>query len=132
MSASNTSYSDEFKAAALALLDAQGGKGSIKPTARTLGIPRSTLSDWYNGRTNYSVPKLRHIKRDELSQQLIELAHISLDILTDEDKLASANVREVAIVLGIAIDKMQLLTGDATERVESKNLSIYADITPKE
>lgn len=42
-------YSPQFKAAALALLEANGGK--LRPTAKALSIPRNTLKAWKDGRS---------------------------------------------------------------------------------
>jgi hypothetical protein len=54
-------YSDEDRAEALAVLDANAG--NLKRTARDLGIPRATLQEWAGGRVSAAVPELRHQER---------------------------------------------------------------------
>ena len=124
------SYTDEFKATALALVDSCGGEGHVLRVAEELGIARSTLGDWWRGaHVTEAVPELRHVKRAELARMLANLAHDGLSDLSREGRLSEASVREVMGVIGLSIDKLQLLTGEATQRTTTTiERGIYTDL----
>jgi transposase-like protein len=117
-------YSDAEKATALAALDANGG--NVQGTAETLGIPESTLSGWAKGRgTNGDVPKLRDIKKKDLADELEGIAYKLAKAIPD--KIEEATLQQVTTSLGITIDKMQLLRGEATDNGTLKIQVVYAD-----
>jgi hypothetical protein len=99
------SYSDEQKAEALAGLDANAG--NVTRTARQLSLPRKTLDQWAKGRVHPGVAELRHQKKEELADRLEALAYQLLDALPG--KIAGASLIQIAVALGIVIDKMVLL-----------------------
>jgi transposase-like protein len=103
-------YSDQRRAEALAALDANGG--NLSKTSRDTGIPRQTLQEWRDGRVPEGVPELRQEKKAALADRLEELAHTIVDALPG--KVADAGLQQAATSLAIAIDKMQLLRGEAT------------------
>jgi hypothetical protein len=106
-------YSDNDKAAALAALDANGG--NTYKTAKDTGINRQTLANWANGRgVNHDMPNLVHQKKGELAERLMDVAHLLVDAIPD--KIADASLQQVSTSLGIAIEKIQLLQGEATSR----------------
>lgn len=112
-----TRYSDEEKATALAALDANGG--NVARTARELDIPDSTLRNWANGRgVNDDIPQLRDQKKGELTEALRELAWMLIGAVPG--KIDDANLSSVFTGLGITLDKLQLLSGEPTERSEIK------------
>jgi len=101
-------YSDTTKAVALATLDAC--RGNLKQAAAKAGVPIVTLLQWRDGQAiNPDVSQLRIEKSDELADRLEDLAHRLIDAVPG--KLGEAPLREVALSLGIAIDKMQVLRG---------------------
>lgn len=113
-------YSDNDKATALAALDANGG--NVSKTARQLGIPNTTLTEWRDGRIHDDVTVLRKRKKEELVGRLVEIAHLLIDAMPD--KIKDANLQQSATTLGITIEKIQLLDGSPTERTEvTDNLS---------
>ncbi len=107
-------YSDNDKATALAALDANGG--NVLKTATQLRIPRKTLEEWNNGRVVDDVAELRHENRRELKEVLRDLAYTLAEALSDN--LEDAPTNHKAVALGIVIEKMQLLEGKATERLD--------------
>ena len=108
---SKRQYSDREKAAALAFLDFNGG--NVERSAKALGIPRVTLLDWSKGRKQHpEVSDLRHEKKEQISE-LIERAVREM-IQGSAGKVADANLSQVWTSIGIAVDKMQLLKGEAT------------------
>ncbi len=106
-------YSDNDKALALATLDAQGG--DVSKAARVLQIPGSTLADWSKHRgINKDIPMLRDVKKRELGAKLEDIAHaLSGNILihAGSPDAARGSLKEMAVALGIVIDKMQVLRG---------------------
>jgi len=104
-------YTDEEKATFLAALDANDG--NVKRTARDCGIPESTLRGWKKSRgTNDAVAELRPQKKGELADALEDIAWKIIGVLPD--KIDEASVRELATLLGVALDKHQLLLGKPT------------------
>ena len=113
--ATKKQYSDEDKASALAALDANGGNAS--KTARQLGIPRITLLDWSKNRgVSDDMSELRQVKKVELAEKLEEIAHKLADAIPG--KINDATLQQTATSLAIAVDKLQLLKGEPTERTE--------------
>jgi hypothetical protein len=100
-------YSDEERATALAALDGNGG--NRQRTARQLGIPRKTLATWASGAVHPAVADLRHQKKRDLADGLEQVAYRLLDAIPG--KLEGASLLELAIGLGILVDKMLLLRG---------------------
>lgn len=104
-------HSDDQKANALAALEANGG--NLKRTAEQLGLPLSTLYGWSNGEgVHPDVAEIRNQKKGDLADRLEEVAHQLVDVMPG--KLDEAPLREVAVALGIAVEKMRLLRGQAT------------------
>lgn len=98
-------YSDEYRANALAALSAN--EGNIERTARQLGIPAKTLENWAKGTNHPEAAELGERKKPELADALEEVARKLADAMPG--KVADAGLRDTAIALGIAVDKMRLL-----------------------
>lgn len=113
---SKRQYSDNDKALALATLDANAG--DISKTSRLLKVPASTLTDWSQNRgVNPEVTEIREVKKQELAEKLEEVAHALTDnilIRAKTDFSVLVPLKDFAVTLGIAIDKMQLLKGEPT------------------
>ena len=125
-------YSDDFRATALTLVEAAGGKGSVRRVATSLGMPVSTLHHWFatSQRQNETpaFTTIRENKRDEFAKALYALAVTAIEVLNDEEKLKAAPLRDVALVMGIAIDKLVLLMGWDTACTEVTDRGIYANL----
>lgn len=108
-------YSDEDKAIALVALKANGG--NLSKTARETGFPLSTIRNWRDG--NGVVDEVAEIG-NEKAIDFANLLRAELMAIFDTlpDKRDDAKYRELATAAGIFIDKLQLLTGDVTERNE--------------
>ena len=103
-------YSDEEKAAVLALLDAN--KTNYKKTSEQAGVPFATLWEWNQGRNiNQAVPKIRFEKGMALADITEEMARILAEVLPD--KFEDADLRDSATAYGILIDKMNALRAAA-------------------
>ncbi len=134
-------YTPEEKAAALAALEAN--RGNLKRTARECGLPVTTLRRWDAevgpdpGRTKdhggpsggpdpeanpartpkkhpptpvAAVEAARTILADELERAVRGM----VGQFFDEAKLREAGLKDTATTVGILIDKMRLLRGEAT------------------
>ena len=104
-------FTEDDKAAALAALAANAG--NVSKTARDLGIPRTTLSRWSNGeRITDGVTAKAHVKKSALADELESLARILVGAMPE--KVADATLQQSATALGITVEKMLLLRGEAT------------------
>lgn len=107
---SKRKYTDAEKGAALAFLDFKGG--NVRQAAEALKIPHKTLDEWAKGRINEDSAEIRTDKKEEIAE-LINAAVTDM-IGASTGKLADANLQQVWTSVGIAVDKMQLLKGEAT------------------
>lgn len=103
-------YSDEERAAALAALTANGGNQEL--TSRQLGIPRHTLRHWYYGERHPEARARAEGKTDELANELEEAAFKILSFMPA--RMESASLQQLAVCLGITVDKMQILRNRPT------------------
>ena len=113
-------YSDQFKAEALAALDAN--RGNLKRTAIELDIPQSTLRDWREGvGTRALTSSIRDQKRGDLADRLEEIAWKLVDGIEDGD-IEKASLVQKTTAFGILCDKMRLLRGEATSIHEDRKV----------
>jgi transposase-like protein len=113
-------YSDNEKASALAFLDFNGG--NVQKSAKALGVPHKTLDEWAKGRNQHpEVADLRNEKKEDICD-LIDSAVREM-IQGSAGKASEANISQLWTSIGIAVDKMQLLKGEATQ--------ITKDATPR-
>ncbi len=113
------SYSDEEKASALAALAANGG--NVQLTARQVGVPRKTLEVWSKGNCcSPAVANIRHQKTEDLADRLEDLAHQLANAIPG--KIPTADLKQLSVSLGIAVDKMRLLREQPTS-IEGHDLS---------
>lgn len=118
-------YSDEERANALAALAANGG--NVDRTARELGLPRKTLEHWAKGDINPVVAELGQQKKVSLADRLEEVA-LAL-VAAMPRKLANATLQQIAVSLGIAVEKMQLLRGAPTSITEDLRRADLSKLT---
>ena len=111
-------YTDDFRASASVMLESQGypeQKGALTSVANHLDVPLSTLRGWFLDIHNPPPTEVRNEKKGDLVALLKTEA---LSILGDMPNAREfAEYRELGTVLGIVIDKLQLLEGKPTERV---------------
>ncbi len=104
-------YSDEDRASALAMLDANGG--DVAKTARQTKVPRGTLRAWVAGQVPDAVANIRQDKKGSIAEQCDTFAARVLELTTDED-IEAASLSQRFTAFGIAIDKSRLLRGQPT------------------
>jgi len=114
-------YTEQQRADALIALEAN--RGNIKQTAIQLGIGEATLHRWIdensdNGdiKSNIAVAtqELLPTTRGEFINRLTRLRDKHLEHL--ENNYQDLTARETVVSLGILIDKVELLEGNATSR----------------
>ena len=120
-------YDDKFRASAVVMLEAAGypdKKGALSQVSRNLKVPNSTLHGWFNATRNPPPSEVRNEKRMSLAEML--KAEINGALGEMPSAREDASYRDLGTVAAILIDKLQLLEGKATERIEHNN------ITPEE
>lgn len=112
-------YTEADKAAALANLKANGG--NIERTARECKVPSSTLKRWIADPERAAPAQVRGEKEGELDAKLERIANRYADALDDDLTVglikASRDPSKLASVLGVAIEKLQLLRGKPTQNI---------------
>lgn len=81
----------------------------------------TTAANTYIRHHRAELLQLRQQKRPELKDKLGNLIDRLLSVAVDPRKLDEAPLGQVMTGIGIAIDKYQLVTGEATERHEHRN-----------
>ena len=112
-------YDDEFRASAVLMLEAAGypGPGALSRVSGHLGVARSTLRSWADGSHNPPPPKVRHEKKRDFVADLQHLLGLHIDAAADVVG-DSGDLRAIDTGIGIIVNKLQLLTGQPTERAE--------------
>ena len=112
-----TRYSDDQRAAAMAAYKANGN--NLRKTARETGIPKGTLEYWARGDdANPVSDELQTNKNTELVDDLFLLAQALVKSALVKAEAEDGNVQQVTTSLGIVIDKINILMGEATSRVD--------------
>ena len=112
-------YDDKFRASAVVMLQAAGypeTKGALQRVADTLHIQPRVLRRWFNGEINPPPDDIVSEKAADL-KTLLE-AELSLVFTTMSSARSDASYRDLAVAVGIMIDKLQLLNGGVTGRNE--------------
>lgn len=114
----SSQYSPSAKAEALQLLAEVGKAEASKRT----GIPEGTIASWgaRNGVTfRPDSPTTVAERKSELVLKLLPLAAKLVDRLEQRIGSDDASLRDLAQTLMIVVDRVQLLTGQATARTET-------------
>lgn len=111
-------YSDDFRAGAILMLRAAGypeQRGALMETANHLGISHQILGRWFRRESNPPPQNIVQIKKSDLismiKEQLVNAIKEAPNALPDADYF------DITRSIGILVDKLQLLEGEATERV---------------
>lgn len=123
-------YDDKFRASAVVMLEAAGWpdeKGALTRVAKHLKIPLATLSRWANEKRNPAPTDLVSEKKGDLVALLKAEAEAIFGDMPNAR--VDASYRDLAVALGIVLDKHQLLSGGPTERPELV-VKGYATVSP--
>ena len=137
MSKKRARYTDDFRASVVLMLTAAGytgdpetsKKGSLNKVATHVGVPDRTISRWFKKENNPPPDIVVNTKRGDLVDRLRELSHLIVDELMKPDRIQEATYRELVTAQGVTIDKLQLLSGEATERTQNLNVNVDGGIT---
>lgn len=132
MARAQREYTDDEISSALVALEANGG--NVSKTAREIGIPRMTIIGWRDGTmrsTNPAVTGTRQEKRKELAERLHEVAWGLTELLPDAAKVAKEKgwVNQIAIAIGVALDKRELLIRGATAQ-PGATTNVFVNMAP--
>lgn len=119
MAAKRKRFNDDFRASAVLMLEATGypeKKGGLTQVSTHLGVPLSTLRGWFTAERNPPPAELRNEKRIDLVGELTSL--LGLTFTAAKNTVDEASYKELATAIGIFVDKLQLLSGQPTERQE--------------
>ena len=111
-------YSDEYRASAVIMLQAAGypeRRGALMETANHLGVSHSLIRRWYQHAQNPPPSKMVQIKNEDIVRMLKE--QLQRAVQEAPNALPDAPYFDIMRSIGILIDKLQLLEGEATERL---------------
>lgn len=111
-------YSDEFRAGAVLMLRAAGypeRRGALMEVANNLGVSHSLVRRWFTKEINPPPSKIAQIKMSDIVELLKKEVVAALQELPNAR--GDADYLDIGKVMGIMVDKLQLLSGEATERI---------------
>lgn len=124
-------YSDAVRTSAVLMLEAAGYPnvvGSLSRVAERTRIPARTLSRWFNGENNPPPDELVTEKRFDVIQAL--KGEVAAALKEMDNARSEASYRDLGVVIGILLDKQQLLEGKPTQRIE--NIATLLDELPED
>lgn len=105
------SYSDQEKEHAIAVYVTTG---NLSRTSRETGVPISTLRGWLAEQPPEKVKEAREEAQAEFVRKAWEGVTAHVEHLTERSVIAETSARDSATIVGILIDKIQLVTGRPT------------------
>jgi len=127
MGAKRRHYTDEERATFVAMLKAEGYPerlGALKKVADFARVHPNVLRRWWKATRNPPPTELVIQKIEAIDIRLEQIIHKILDLLPEA--LEDANTRDLALTLGIAVDKHQLIRGQPTER---QDVTVHDQLT---
>lgn len=93
---------------------------SAEAASEALGIPRRTIGYWLDSE---EFAELRHKGRDQVADQMWAAIQVGVEEVTRGLRDSETPLSAKSVALGILYDKHALLTGGATGRTESRDLT---------
>ena len=87
---------------------------------RATGIPESTVRRW---RDDPELAIYIDKTRDVLAEEMSGLAGLAVQAIQRDLRAGKFEPRDLVILLGVAIEKSLLLSGDATSRTETRDIT---------
>lgn len=109
-------YDQRTKLRAVALADVS----TVAAAAVQLGIPESNVRDWVK-HPRYA--ELRAKTREDLAEEFRVLAHAAVALLVHRIESGDIDSRDLIPAMGVATEKSLLLTGSATSRSETRDIT---------
>jgi transposase-like protein len=111
-------YSDDFRASTVLMLRAAGypeRRGALMEVANSVGVSHSLIRRWFTKEVNPPPSKIAQIKMSDIVEMLKNEVVAALQELPNAR--GDADYLDIGKVMGIMVDKLQLLSGEATERI---------------
>ncbi len=130
MSKRQERYDDEFRSRAVAVLQGAGWPdrwGALTQVSEQLNVPWMTLKGWATGEHNPPPAALVESKRIELSEAIKN----EVDLILQEMNKAreTATYRDLGVVFGILVDKLQLLNNEPTQNINQQIAFVRSGIS---
>lgn len=112
-------YTDEFRAGAVVMLEAQGYprvKGSLQSVSDHLHVPAMTLHRWFHAVQNPPPRKLVKQKTEDF--RVLLRREIAAALQAAPEAREFATYKDLITGAAILLDKLQLLEGKPTDRSE--------------
>jgi hypothetical protein len=93
---------------------------STLAASEATGIPRTTIIEWRN-KPEFDL--LRQNAREAMVDEAVIVARLAWQKLGDAIRDDRLEPRDLVMAAGMATDKSQLLTGSATSRTESRDIT---------
>lgn len=90
---------------------------TVAAAAEAAGVPESTVRYWMD---SPEFVELRAKTREDMAEESAALAHKALEAI--QRRLGEFEPRDLTILYGVLVDKSQLLSGQATGRLEHREL----------
>ena len=100
---------------------------TVEAAAEAAGIPRTTVQYWFDAPEFVT---LRQKTREDLAEESMSMAHLVLSEI--KRRINEYEPRDLSVLLGILVDKGQLLTGHATGRIETRDITDTLDDAERE
>jgi transposase-like protein len=110
----NRRYTRKEKVAAVSAAAAS----SVLAAAQESGIPESTLRYWWS---RPEFVELRDRAREDTARDYTVIQHLGLARLVE--LIPTMDARDLTVLVSMAADKSQLLSGEATQRHETRTLT---------
>lgn len=98
--------------------------GKVDRAAKAAGVSWAAAKKYLSQPIDPLTPlsQVREQKKIDIATSLGNAAVALIEAMVDKQKLSDAELRDIAVALGITIEKMQLVTGQATERYEHRDV----------
>ncbi len=93
---------------------------SVAAAAEATGIPHQTIGRWRDD------PEMREYvtkTRDALAEEMHALAALAVATIVTDVRAGRFEPRDLVTLMGVATEKSLLLSGDATSRTETRDLT---------
>lgn len=94
--------------------------GNLSRTSRETGVPISTLRGWLAEQPPEKVKEAREEAQAEFVRRAWKGVIAHIEHLTERSAIAATSARDSATIVGILIDKIQLVTGQPTSNVKQQ------------
>lgn len=84
------------------------------------GVPESTIRRWLD---DPEMAKLRDNAREAMADEALVVARLAWNALAGAIRTGALDGRDLVMAAGMATDKAQLLTGGATGRTETRDIT---------